>query len=198
MCLKCICSDLGRFRGVKMAPKRTKKVQILTEFYDLTPWGRQGGPLGSPPQKKIIKILKAAFWFSVKALADSAALSLYTPIRPPTRVLYIYKIYKKYPQHFWPIPESSTSRQGCNCCEKLFIAGYMNLGRCDLLLFSKVQMPLVMNLVTNSVWEGGTNAPKQAKIAEFDPKFGVLDPRGEHRTSRSDAMCSFYSMTLII
>ena len=75
-----------------MAPKRTKKVQILTEFYDLTPWGRQGGPLGSPPQKKIIKILKAAFWFSVKALADSAALSLYTLI-DHRRVSYIYIKY---------------------------------------------------------------------------------------------------------
>ena len=75
------------------------------------------------------------------------------------------------PQHFWSIPESSTSRHGSNSCEKLFRASYKKLERCDLLLLSKVQMPLVMNLVPNSVWGGGPNAPKQAKIAKFGPKL---------------------------
>ena len=69
-----------------MSPKRTKKVQILR----FDPLGTTGGTPGV--QKKIIKILKAAFWFSVKAIASSAALSLYT-LLDHRRVSYIYKKY---------------------------------------------------------------------------------------------------------
>ena len=69
-----------------------KMVVIFDQILRFDPLGVPRGDPWGP--KKILKILKAAFWFSVKAIASSAALSLYTLI-DHRRVSYIYKKYIK-------------------------------------------------------------------------------------------------------
>ena len=57
-----------------------KMVVIFDQILRFDPLGVPRGDPWGP--KKIIKILKAAFLFSVKAIASSAALSLYTLLEP--------------------------------------------------------------------------------------------------------------------
>ena len=73
----------------------TEMVVIFDQILRFDPLGVPRGDPWGP--KKIIKILKAAFWFSVKAIASSAALSLYT-LLDHRRVSYIYKKYIRCPR----------------------------------------------------------------------------------------------------
>ena len=78
-----IYGGLGGQNSPQIEPK---KLEFLPNFTILASGDPRGG------SKRIIKILKAAFLFSVKEFDGSAALSLYTLI-DHRRVSYIYKKY---------------------------------------------------------------------------------------------------------